>query len=245
MSDTNKAAAAAVPAASTLFTLPIHFKRWAEGSKGHQDLLALKAQGVIADFDKEVEAITEDGKKAFKRKTLSYSVTTLDCAVALAGSGLDLSQIMHIQELVNAAIKKDVQSMVADSERKSPVNQDDLPTWITTLSQSFNKRPTAIKITVEMLNAALAALEAYLVDGGVKEGGITLTKDLCTKKFSLASLNVLTIPVIEKVQGLIIGWYETLTEAEQTQHFAVVNLWDSNISAKLNPQQELISVDLF
>ena len=251
---TNNTAAdntAATPTLATLFTLPIHFKNWALDSKGHKDLVALGAKGGIADFKKEVtESVNEDSKVAqFKRNSLSYNVTTLNMAFLLSGAveaeALTPVMVDHIQELVNAAIKKEVQTMVSDIERTTPVSEADLPTFETVLSQPYNKRPSTIKVTVDMIKAAVTALIEFLTKSGVKEGGIKLTDSLCTKKFSIAALNTIDTPVIEKVQGLVLGWFETLTEAEQGVHFAVVDLWDKNIDAKLNPKQEDISIDMF
>ncbi len=248
---TNTAAEASTAALTTLFTLPIHFKRWAEGSKGHKELLALAETGSIADFDQDVERIEEDGAVAFKRKSLTFNVPTLDCSVALANlveSGdMTAAQVEHAQELINQAIKKEVQTIVADEKRtlKTPLTDDNCPTWETVLAQPFNKRPVAIKVTAKMVEAATKLIAEYMVAAGIGEGGRELTVSLCTKKFSIAALNAVPAPVLEKVSGIVTGWYETLTEAQQQEHFAVVNLWDTNIEAKLNPKQENITVDMF
>lgn len=243
--------AAPTPSLATLFSLPIHFKRWAEGSKGHKDMLALLAAGSIADFAAEVDTITDEETKevGYKRKSLTFNVSTLDCTVALAGlvaSGqMTVVQVEHAQELINQAIKKDIQLMVADVKRTEPLTDANVPSWETTLAQPFNKRPVAIKVTTAMIEATVKPLAQWLLDNGVGEGGRTLTESLCTKKFSIASLNGIKTPIIEKVQGLVVGWFESLTDAEQAAHFAVVSLWDTNIDAKLNPKQEELSIDMF
>ena len=84
-----------------------------------------------------------------------------------------------------------------------------------------------------------------MIEQGIKEGGIELSKSLCIKKFSISALNGYETAVVEKVQGLVLGWFEAITEAEQAQHFPVVNLWSNNIEAKLNPKKEDITVDMF
>lgn len=232
--------------ATTIFTLPIHFKNWVEGSKGHKDLLALQATGAIADWDKEVTASkNEDDKVVYKRNSLNFNITTIDMVAALAGSGLSAAQVEHAQELVNAAIKKDIKEMVIDTTRTSPLTDTDLPTGESVLSQPFNKRPVTIKVTLEMIAAAVKPLIAFLVESGVKEGGVKLTESLCTKKFSLAALNAIDTPVLEKINGLVMGWFEAISEGEQQLHFPVVNLWATNIDAKLNPKSEDISIDMF
>lgn len=244
MSELNQAVALVV--ATSLFTQAFHFKRWAKDSKGHKDLLALVAAGSIADFDKEVELVKdEEGLEGFKRKSLSFSISTLDCVKALAGSGLSVAQVEHMQELVNGAIKRDIQLMLVDTSRTKPLTDIDLPTAETVLAQSFNKRPVAVKVTMEMINAAVAPLVEWLKAAGTKQGGIDLTSGLCTKKFSIAALNGIETPIIERVQGLVFGWFEALPEGEQMVHFPVVNLWTANIDAKLNPKQENISIDMF
>lgn len=237
----------AVTAPTSIFSLPIHFKRWAADSKGHKDLLALAANGAIADFTKEVteEVDEETGKKVFKRNTLNYNVTTLNVAEIVAGSGLSLEEIDHVQELVNNAIKKEIQGMVADLDRKSPVGEDNLPTCHTVLSQPYNKRPVTIKVTMEMINAAVKPMAAWLLEQGIKESGVELASSLCVKKFSIAALNGIETPIIEKIQGLVLGWFDAITEAEQQTHFPVINLWVNNITARLDPKKEDITIDMF
>lgn len=245
--DTAQGSNVLAKAATMEFALPIHFKRWAADSKGHKDLEALAAKGAIADFEKEVtKEIDDETKKAvYKRNTLTFNVTTLDVASIVTGSGLELAEIDHLQELVNNAIKKDIQSMVADADRTSPVTPDNLPTCFTVLGQPYNKRPVTIKVTMEMINAAIKPMTEWLAAQGIKEGGIDLTKSLCIKKFSISALNGYETAVIEKVQGLVLGWFEATTEAEQAQHYPVVNLWSINIEAKLNPKKEDITVEMF
>lgn len=245
------AVAAVAISLTTLFTLPIHFKRWAKDSKGHKDLLALAAAGSIADFEAEVETVIDEETKevGFKRKSLSFNVPTLDCTIALGGlldsEAMTLAQVEHAQELVNQAIKKDIQLLVADTKRTEPLTNDNVPTWETTLAQPFNKRPVAIKVTTAMIEASVKPMVAWMASNGVGQGGIDLTESLCTKKFSIAALNGIETPIIEKVSGLVEGWFEALTDAEQAVHFPVVNLWVANIDAKLNPKQEELSIDMF
>jgi len=232
--------------ATTLFTLPIHFKNWATGSKGHKDLLALAEKGGIADFEKEVTKSTNDeGVIQFKRNSLNFSVSTLDIPALVADKGLTPVQAEHLQELVNAAIKKDVQALVSDTERTTPVTDADLPSWETVLSQPYNKRPNSVKVTVEMIKACTEALIAYLTAEGIKQGGLDLTASLCTKKFSISALNTIETPLIEHVQSLINGWFDSIGDAEAQVFYPVVSLWTTNIEAKLNPKQEEISIDIF
>lgn len=235
MTQVNDAIVEALAGMNTKTTeVPYHFKSYDADSEGFKRLNALLESGKLTADD--IEVIKEEGKAdKYKRKStkLSFEVPVIE----IAGATKEVND--HVQCLVNKAI---------EAAQKPAVDAADLSAmkdWRTVLSTPFAQRTASIKVTTELVNKVVELMKEGLLAQGVKEKGVELACALGTKKFTVAACQPIPNEVVEKVQGLVVGWYSELDADTAGAVEPVMNLWAANIEKVLQPAEEYNVEDMF
>lgn len=213
-----------------------NFRNWKQGQEGFTRLNALLESGKLTT---DQITVTADKEGKAENDLYQRNPVTLEIEVPLVSSFikddfLTMAQIDHIQALINQTIEKAQQPAVDAGNTED----ENLIPWYVVLEQPFKQRVAAVKITDDMLKAAVALYAVYLEDVGSSAKGIELQSTLGLKKFALTACIKVPHKVLERIQERIAGWVEDMEDTDKHTHSAVINLWAGNLEKVLNPEPE-------
>jgi hypothetical protein len=213
-----------------------NFRNWKQGQEGFNRLNTLLEAGKIAETD---IAITPDkdgdeSKNLYQRKPLHLDIEVPLVSSFIKDSHFTAAQLDHLQALINQTVEK-AQQQAVDAGNPSA---EDLTPWYVVLDAPFKQRTAAVKITEEMLKAAVTLFSDYLGQVGSSAKGIDLISNLSMKKFALTACVKVPRKVVERIQERVAGFFEAMSDEEKHTHTAVVTLWAGNIEKVLNPEVE-------
>jgi hypothetical protein len=219
------------------FTEKYNFKSTKNGTEALAALELLEVEGKL----KLKETKDENGVEVIGKQRLSEEVkfTVPDFIALLDGKGLSLNKMLTIQALIEKHI-------AAANKRTVDAGDFEFIGWEQVLEDGLVQRKAGIKVTALMIADAVKGLIGYLTnETSTKEGGINLTSKLGLKKFTVAACNGTPLEVLERIQSLVLQWFESLEVAEQAEHTPVVELWASELEKTINPAQEDIDITMF
>ncbi len=227
--------------ATTIATTIIHsaafnFRNWKKGQAGYDKLALAIQESRITTADVKVTKDEEGNtdNDLYQRKPLTLALSVPLMASCLIEGALTAAQTDHLQALVNQACEK-AHTVLVDNGN---VTEASLISWEDVLAQPFKQRVAAVKVTEAMVKATNELFEAYLVEAGSQEKGILLMTKLATKKFGIAACATTKLPILEAIQGRIVGFIESLSDEAQHEHAPVLNLWATNLEKVINPELE-------
>lgn len=206
-----------------------HYKTFAAGTKGFESLEAMLKEQKLKQSDIDVGTAGEgaEAKVTWKRKSAELTVTVPLVAGLVQPDLLTANQIAHLQSVVDAYFEGKQRPYV-DAASTEVVN------WSTLLEGPYSLKTAAVKITAEMVNAAVAALAKGLA-GITPAKAATTVVELAKKKFSTTICRDLEVPILEKINSLVVEVFDSMTAEEQAQHEAVFELFVKELADSITP----------
>lgn len=206
-----------------------HYKTFATGTNGFAALEAMVKEGKLkqSDIDAGTTGEGAEQKVTWKRKSAELAVTVPLVSGLVVEGLLSAAQITHLQSVVDAYFEGKQRPFV-DAASTESVN------WATLLEGPYSLKTAAVKITAEMVAAAVAMLAKHLPSITSAKATTTVV-DMAKKKFSATVCRELDVAILEKINSLVLEVFEALTEAEQAQHEAVFELFVAELAASITP----------
>jgi hypothetical protein len=214
-----------------------NFKSTKNGTEALAALEVLQVDGKLKLKDTK----DEDGVTVIGKQRLSEEVEFVvpDFITLLDGHGLSLNKMLTVQALVEKHI-------AAANKRTVDAGDFEFAGWEQVLEDGLVQRKAGIKVTALMIADAVKSLIFYLTnETSTKEGGINLTQKLALKKFTVAACAGSPLEVLERIQSLVLQWFEASTVTEQAEHSPVVELWAGELEKTINPAQEDVDITMF
>ena len=214
-----------------------NFRNWILGQAGHSRLAELLESGKLAADDILVTKDKEgnEAKDQYQRKPVALELEVPLVSSFVLPDTLTPQMMDHLQALINQTVEK-AQSAAVDAGIQA--DEGALKTWQQVLAAPFKQRTAAVKVTEEMIKAAVAIFSEYLEEVGSSIKAIELISALASKKFALTACVKVKRPVLEKIQERVAGFWTGLSDTDQHQHTATINLWAANLEKAINPETE-------
>jgi hypothetical protein len=224
-----------------------NFKYYKQATDGFERLSALLTDGkvtedeietVLAPEFKDATPEVQAANTQYRRKQLKLSIPVPSAASIVATDTLTAAQTEHLQYLINAAIEA-AHKPTVDS------GSNEILEWSTILEEAPKQRASAVKVTMEMVEAATLILKGSMVTLGTAPKGADLVEMLAGKKFGVGAVQRVPVEVLEKVQAIVAECFLTVfTEDERAEHAAVMELWSKNLEKAIKPEAT-IDVSIF
>lgn len=216
---------------TTTEELSYHFKGYTTDKDQYKNLVSLVEAGKLKEDD--IEEVKEEGKDTrYKRK----SVTVKAEVPVIEIPGFTDAQNKHVRHLivkqVESANKKNIDECTGE-----------FAPWYEVLEAAPAARSTSVKVTTEMLEAAAESIREFATSEYNDKVG-ELVHSLGMKKYSVSACKGIKVAVLEKVQSILLEWYESLDAKDQATVDPVLTLWAQNIEKIINPAQE-VDEDIF
>lgn len=230
--------ASAVP--TKLHKAKAHYKTFAAGTKGFEALEAMVKEQKLkpADIDTGTTGEGAEAKVTWKRKSAELAVTVPLVSGLVQPDLLSANQVAHLQAVVDAYFEGKQRPFV-DAASTEVVN------WATLLEGPYSLKTAAVKITAEMVTAAVAALAKGLA-GITSAKAATTVVELAKKKFSPTVCRDLEVPILEKINSLVVEVFDSMTAEDQAKHEAVFELFVKELADSITPPEPVaLSLDDF
>lgn len=249
---TAAAATQSVPVATIVYPHSFTFKNYKQGTKGYEKLEEMLSEGLLTSDDILVippKDLTDSaGNKLtdaqiaaetnYRRVTKVVELSVPLVSSFVTEGTLTPAQIDHVQALVNKAIAYKHQEAVA--ERCDYTVQG----WQSILEENPAARIAQVKVTADMLSAAVDALTLFMDAQNIGIKGQQLTQSLAHKKFNAATVQRVPVQTLEKVQIILANWFTSMDALSQNEHQPVMKVWSDALERALQPEDSL-DADIF